>query len=208
MEKKTEGNVLLEKNMERIYCRVAGRKRMGKRIEAMPTEHHLDMIVYYYLRLDISREEYLSVAVTNSNLESWGMTKRALKKLAWANTMRDQPAIFQPLDEILINEETQPLNSDKKLFLLSNAVKNLGAVCIFYPDFLKRVGEKINSDFYLLPSSIHECLILKKEADLKVSSLREMVRTINRTELQEQDILTDSVYLYSREEEKLMIDNS
>ena len=89
------------------------------------------------------------------------------------------------------------------MYVLSNKQKLQGAACMFYPDILKNFAEEKNSDLYILPSSIHEVILLPAVGDLEKEGLLEMVTEINKTQVQECDVLADSVYYYNRKLQQL-----
>ena len=82
--------------------------------------------------------------------------------------------------------------------VLSNEEKTYGAAVILYPDLLERISEKLQSGFYLLPSSVHEMIMVISEDMQDKDKLRLMVQEINLTQVPEEEILTDSVYYYNR----------
>lgn len=194
-------------NIRNIYCRLINTERVKENLENIPHEKILDMVMTYYVRFVISQGEYLSVMVNNKLMESWNISKEQLKDIAWCNTLRDNPAVFTPLDSIFeeLGVNTEP--NERSIYVISNEKRNLGAVCIVYPGFLEKAAEEFKSDFYVLPSSVHECLAVPCD-DLCAGDLRKMVRSINRTELKSNEILSDSVYRYSRSRKSLVIDNS
>lgn len=195
-------------NIGRIYCRLVGQEHFPGNPERVLHESFLDMRVIYDLRVKVSSGEYLGMIIRKENLAKWGLDEQQIKKLAWANTLRDEPAHFLSMDEIL-REGTGSLEQmDKKLYVLTNRSRHLGAVCLLYPGCLAQIAEQVGGNFFVLPSSIHECLILKCSADIKAAYLREMVRSINKTEVAEKEVLTDSVYRYIQSEDRLKIDNS
>ena len=86
-----------------------------------------------------------------------------------------------------------------KMFVAGNHHKNYGSAVILYEDFLEQFAKKINSDFYILPSSTHEVLLIPVGNDEEeVSHLKRMVFEVNHTELEEEEILSDSIYRYMR----------
>ena len=89
------------------------------------------------------------------------------------------------------------------MYVLSNKPKQQGAVCMFYPDILKKFAEEKNSDLYILPSSIHEVILLPATEDMEKENLLDMVTEINKTQVQDCDVLADSVYYYSRKSQQL-----
>lgn len=84
------------------------------------------------------------------------------------------------------------------MYVLSNRQKLYGAVCMLYPDLLKNFAEKIGQDCYILPSSIHEVILVPANAASGGEELREIVTDINRTQVAEEEVLADSVYYYSK----------
>lgn len=195
-------------NIRHIYCRLARPETFKDSLDSIPYEKMMDMILTYYVRIDITRNEFISIVVNKKLMENWNITKEQLKEIAWSNTVRDNPAVFKPLKQVLAEFGIDPEEENRQVYLISNEHKYLGAVCIAYPGFLEKIGRQLNGDFYILPSSIHECLVLPCSEGVKVSELRETVKNINRTELKNKDILSDSVYRYNRDGKSLVIDNS
>ena len=68
-----------------------------------------------------------------------------------------------------------------------------------YPDFIKEASDKLHDNFYILPSSIHEVILVPESSAPPLKDLQEMVKEINATEVSPEDKLSDSVYRYDRE---------
>lgn len=83
------------------------------------------------------------------------------------------------------------------LFVLSNMHLSFGASAVLYPGVLERAAMELKGGFWVLPSSIHEVLLLKDAPGRNAESLREMVREINSVCLREEDVLGDSICYYS-----------
>ena len=71
-----------------------------------------------------------------------------------------------------------------------------GAAAVQVPEFMDQAAEKLGGDFFVLPSSIHECLFVPDNGELRRPQLEEMVRSVNADEVSEADFLSDSVYHY------------
>ncbi len=86
-----------------------------------------------------------------------------------------------------------------KMYVAGNESKNFGAAVILYESFLSDFAKEIQSDFYILPSSIHEVILIPtgNEEDEAVK-LKNMVYEVNHSELSEEEILSDSVYIFRR----------
>ncbi|MFQ9516110.1 MAG: DUF5688 family protein [Eubacterium sp.] len=106
-------------------------------------------------------------------------------------------------DEIenIIREEVETLKADREMemFVLTNSIRTNGAACITYPGILKEFAAQHGSDVYIIPSSIHE-VILIPGTDWEKSRLDKMVVEVNENELDPVEILSDHVYVFKREE--------
>ena len=91
------------------------------------------------------------------------------------------------------------------LHAATNTMRMNGAGVILYPGFLKKFAEKMGDDLYILPSSIHEVLLLPASYDVEVEFLKEMVSQINREEVLPEERLSDSVYFYDRKTDRVEI---
>lgn len=195
-------------NADRIYCRFVRPVLLGRRFETIPHEAFLDLTIAYFLRLRISEEETLSMVIHEEHLERWKMDREELKRLAWQNTLRDCAAVFRPLEEVLAEAGVASAEAGRQLYLLTNEQRSLGAVCIAYPGCLEKIARYIGTDYYVIPSSVHECLILPCDGAVSAGDIRKMIVQINREELEERDVLSDTLYRYSKARSTLMIDNS
>ena len=89
------------------------------------------------------------------------------------------------------------------LYVLTNKEKTQGAAMIARPDIMKEIGDKFGCDYYVLPSSTHEVLVMPVSAGVELEMLSAMVHEVNATEVSPQDKLSDKVQYYDREREQL-----
>ena len=92
-----------------------------------------------------------------------------------------------------------------EMYVLTNVAGINGASAILYNGILERFANRLNKDLYVIPSSIHETIIIPKEPDISVESLRELVCDVNNSEVQEDEVLADCVYEYSRQKRAIML---
>ena len=91
------------------------------------------------------------------------------------------------------------------MYVLSNKARVQGAACILYPGILKDFAAAIRSDFYILPSSIHEVILLPAQGEEDREALKQMVREVNASQVEREEVLSDSVYYFDREQNKLQV---
>ena len=90
------------------------------------------------------------------------------------------------------------------MFVLTNQNRYYGAACLVYPDMLEVIGEMLQDDFYILPSSVHEVIFLGKNGCMDSAALNEMIEEVNRTQVDEEEWLSDHAYLYDRKSKKFI----
>ena len=88
----------------------------------------------------------------------------------------------------------------QQLYVLSNYRRINGAAVVLYPDLLRQLGEKFGGDFYVIPSSVHEVLLLKKTEEEEPERLNRTIQTVNEQQVQPEEVLSNHVYLYSAED--------
>lgn len=110
-------------------------------------------------------------------------------------------SVDQVADDIMDN--INEMRHEMKMFVLTNTKKMFGAACILYENVLREFAEEVKNDLYILPSSVHEVILVPADSDIRKSSLDIMVKRVNREELEVCDILSDHAYIYTRDDNKI-----
>lgn len=82
-----------------------------------------------------------------------------------------------------------------------------GASALLYDDVMSDIYNQLGGDYYILPSSIHELLVIKADCDIPFYELKAMVEEVNQTEVSETERLSDNVF-YCDGREVVMVDDS
>ena len=90
--------------------------------------------------------------------------------------------------------------ADEQMFVAGVSDNIHGAGVIAYPNFFEDAAEKLGGDFYVLPSSIHEVLLVRDNGEMTAKDLEAMVREVNATQVAPEEQLTDHVYHYDSKE--------
>lgn len=140
--------------------------------------------------------------VTYPIMEALGLTQEELLETAKNNPAYKDSIQIVPMGEMIREmlgesavdmEEIQSL--DSKMMIITNTSRFWGAAAILDKETMAALSEKFGDDLYILPSSIHECIVVPK-SDLEADDLKEMVREINHTQVELPDILSDEVYMF------------
>ena len=197
---------------DKVFCRLVNLEMNQKLLENVPHMKYLDLAVTCRLLHFTDNIGIASSEITYNELEVIGITEEELFEKAKQNTEKMFPAEFKPLVSIvekmmrekdmsdeLIKEvlDFEELEDKINMYILTNKKGINGAVTMLYTDMLKEIAVQLKTEsLYLLPSSVHELMILPECDD--VGYLKEMVEEANRTAVAEIDLLSDHVYRYDR----------
>ena len=178
----------------------AGNERMLATVPHMDQE---DISLVYRFVFQTDEQGSVSSLITNSMLESYGVTAEQLHMDALENAPEQFPASVRSLQEVLAEQmgfdsEVMPHNLGGMYVATCNNGIN-GAGCIFYPEFMDQAADKLGGSFFVLPSSVHEVILLLDTGDMSYRDLESIVREINTSMLKPEDQLSDSVYHYDAE---------
>ena len=91
------------------------------------------------------------------------------------------------------------------IYVLSNESGMYGAGTIFYPDVLKEIADNMETDLFIITSSVHEALIIPNpNCNVDVEELREMIKEVNETAVKDEEVLSDNLYMYDRDSDRLL----
>lgn len=202
---------------DRVFLRLVSRERNEQSLEKRPFIPFLDMAITFQLLLYQFGEGIGSIAVTNEFQKNWEISTKTLFQLAQANTIRLFPKKICYMKEILqellseteyrqeFSRENQEADGDIDPLVVSNEKGINGAAVLLYPECLMELSEYCAGDFYVLPSSIHEILVVPARQNFVPEKLKKMVRDVNACCLEENEILSDCVYYYSTQDKILEI---
>lgn len=180
-------------------------------LSEVPHRKFLDLAVVYYYQMRGNRVPDATILIHETHRELWGISAEELDARAWENTLRDLPVRTDSLMVYLKEEygvtfplfELGPLA--EQFYLVSNRRGKLGAICMCYPGVLESLSQRFEASLYVIPSSIHECMVIPDYDVFPEECLSDMVRDVNEKTVKPQEILSDHVYYYHRESGELTL---
>ena len=172
-------------------------------LDDIPYIPYLDLAIVFYCCIANTDEQTAGFLIHNSHLDLWGIQQNELYKYAHKNTCRLFPYSLQSVCATL-NEMSENLTAplsvmpEEDLLVLTNQSRIDGAACILYDNMLEKIAEVLQEDFYVIPSSIHELLILRKHLSPEEGGLSELITSVNQTTVLDTDILSSHPYYYDR----------
>ncbi len=186
--------------------------------DAVYSEYAGLALVLYVLAGD-GMDGMAKIKVTKSMCRGFGWDEKDTAGYVLENTARLLPVGLCPLEKLinrLLNSEdggVQPAGGSipgckGEWLVMSNQKGIYGAAAIFYPGILKRLAERKGTSLFLIPSSIHEFIIIPDNGLYNPRDLKDMLREVNRTEVSLDETLSDNLYYYSYEKGELSVLNA
>jgi len=186
---------------DNLIIKLLGKERNEKLLMEVPHLTYMDLVILFYVYRENREGKPVATLVYNNRFENWGRPLDELYQVARSNTQRLMPSIFITMEEALEDLTGATFHSaEPVMYVLSNERKCFGASVLLYENKLNEIGDMIQDDFYILPSSIHEVIIVPKEKTRDKEELTEMVQQVNFSQLMEEEVLSDHAYFYSRVE--------
>lgn len=199
-----------EKVQDRICFRLIGLTGNEELLKDIPYVEFLDMAICFFYAYKGNELGEGSILIHNSHMKMWECSVADLMGLARQNT----PVLFPwqccTMEEVIremIDRERQGelLAEEVPMKVLSNRQRMNGAACLIYPEVLEGLAEECKTDLYILPSSIHETILLADSGRESPMELKSMIIQVNRTQVAPEEVLTDSLYRYDREKKRVEI---
>ena len=193
-----------EKMKEKLQVRICDREWNEERLADKVVTEHGDFAAYYAVNVEENEGGIGSIPVTVTLMKEWGVTAEQIQADAVAAD-RNRGVVLMDMNEIvksmifgeepenLLNEKLDIKTMREPMFCLTNTQKMNGASLLLQEDIRKQIGECLGSDYFVLPSSIHEVLILPDNGLFEVPELNAMVKEVNETQVERQEQLSDKV---------------
>lgn len=200
---------------DRLYIKLVNREANTELLADLPYREFLDLAVVYYIDYDNPRTGAGTIQIHNSHMEMWGVTEGDLWEAASRNTPIQKPGRIESMGDILEELSAGQENGDGEfrsmenspvpMLVITNTERMYGAAVVMYSGLLKQAADKTCSDMFIIPSSLHETIAIPVTEGRGVAELKEMVMEVNRNVLQPEEVLSDNVYIYRREQDRLEI---
>ncbi|MBS6642645.1 MAG: hypothetical protein KH366_03605 [Clostridiaceae bacterium] len=193
-------------------------------LKDIPHIPYLDLSIVFYLFLEETASGQMTAMIHKDHQTLWNVSTNQLYELAKANTPALLPPTIKSMPDVMKEIAAEWLGDDYQdeymehleeedrlspLYVLSNRSNINGAAAILYHGVLKNFANRLGQDLVILPSSVHEVLLLPYDDATDITSLNEMVIAINQSEVPAEDQLSNQIYLYTRSDNQIsLITNS
>lgn len=194
----------------RIIFKLINTEKNRELLRDVPYIPFHDLSIVFQCLVSEERFGNASILIHNVHLQLWKINARELYECALENTpllqgyeLADMNTVLEEMKALggIDDEEIEDMQQEVPMYVLSNKSRINGASCILYKDILKDFAMVVDKDLYVLPSSIHEVILLPSDGTQESEQLKEMVREINQSQVEKEEVLSDSVYYYRRSDD-------
>ena len=193
-----------ENMKEKLSVEVISEDANADLLANIPHDRMEDLAVVYRFVMESSEDGRASILVTNDLMDRMGVTHEQLRADALENSPEIRPVVIMGMNEVMkemMGPEVYemfgiPDDAEEKMYVATVPDKNSGAGVIAYQDFMDQAAERIGGDFFVIPSSINEILLVPDNGDMTADALRDMVQEVNAKEVSPEERLSDNVYHY------------
>ena len=200
----------------KLFIRVSNAEKNQEMLQDAPHMLHEDLAITYHIAVSMDDDTGIASTIVNNHLMNmYGITQEQLHEDAMKSSPILFPATVASMGEVMkrimmddmkeagMDQETMdaliqdmPMVEDSVMTVITNVQGINGAAAIFYPDQMDKIAERLGGDYFILPSSVHETLVVPDDGKMSFLELRSMVTEINATQVRPSERLTDEVYHY------------
>ena len=176
-------------------------------LEHVPHKCFMEFALVFYVILDTDGDQAGTILITDKILEYWGVGLDELYEAANRNMPTLLPMKFKPMKDMMREIPTCPpevIVEDNPLYVLTNAASYYGAAALMYDGILPYIARQLHESFYILPSSIHEVIIIPESTSPPQEELDQMIENVNKTQIDPEEQLGNFSYYYDARKKILM----
>ena len=194
---------------DKLYIRVSDAQENAYILSNSPHKEVDGLAVSYHIAFENGHGIEASTTVTNNLLKMYEITEEQLHNDAMASSQQLLPVHLVSLAEMMGQmmgmdaDMVRPTMDEPQLMVLTNEQALHGAGVLFYPDMMDTIADYFGSDYFVLPSSIHEVLLLPDDGTVDPDVLENMVQDVNMAAVAPEERLSDHAYHYDAKDHVL-----
>ena len=191
-----------------IMLRVVNYEMNRGFLETVPHRRYLDLAVAYMVEIPDKEDvnKVYCAMVSDKLMAEWGITEEELYETARKNYFAKKPTVLKNMSTVILglmgmkedSEVITEYHGEPKMYVMSNENNKNGATAILDIGAIRRLAEDIGKNLYILPSSVHELIIIPEFRDIEEKTLLELVRGTNRDIVCRMEWLSNNIYCYDR----------
>lgn len=190
---------------DRIFYKLVSFEKNKKFLRDAPHLRWHDLAIVFYYALEEDMVEGGSITIKRPHMLMWKQNAESLYRTAGRNMKRGMPELLVSIRELIAEMTGVNVREDDAMpmYVLTNQEKRFGASAMLYSEKLGRLAERFGCDLLILPSSIHEVLLIPDDHVKDYDFYRQMVEEVNRTQVEPEEVLSYRLYRYCRKNEEI-----
>jgi len=195
-----------------VFMRLVNREKNKELLETVPYRKYLDLALIYYYSVPISDGMTGTLIITDEHLKILNVTEEELHQVAESNCERLQPVRIRCMEDLLYDlgrkigvEVFEAKEFHPFMFVMTNTKGMFGATSLVFSEELESFSKRIRNSYYILPSSVHEVILVPACKEFSKDYFRSMVKEINATQLDATEVLSDNIYYFDETTGELSI---
>lgn len=164
-----------ENMKEKLSVEVISADANADLLANVPHDRMEDLAVVYRFVMESSEDGRASILVTNNLMDRMGVSHEQLRSDALENSPEIRPVVIMGMNEVMkemMGPEVYemfgiPDDAEETMYVATVPDKNSGAGVIAYQEFMDQAAERVGGDFFVLPSSINEILLVPDNGDMR-----------------------------------------
>lgn len=189
---------------DRIFYKIINYEKNKELLEDVPWFRWHDLAVIFYYVMETEAFGRATIMIHNNHLDMWGQSAEEVYRIAQQNMVRSMPEQLMPMQQLLEEMTGKKLGEEQQfLYVLTNREKIFGAAAMLYSKKIGKLADRLQTDLLILPSSVHEVLLIPDDRNKEYAFYGQMVKEVNTTQVDPEEILSFNLYRYDREKAKI-----
>lgn len=206
-EDRREKEEKLSKETAKVFIQLVNMEESKEMLQHVPHRQFLDLAIIYRIVREETDQGFETGIVNNELMEALDWSEKDLYLKAMSqHIMKTKITLLDDVTcELLlkagaprefVDSMYPPEAESHPVYMLTNENMLFGANEILYTENLWKLSNKLHSDLYIIPSSIHECIVLPD--DCPIHDVKEMLGAANDIIVSESNQLSYNIYHYER----------
>lgn len=199
-----------EQVKDKVIYALISKERNEELLKDTPHADLMDLTLIFKVFVSSDGDLTTTITVKDGHMDYWGIGIEELLEAAKENTPKILPAKIEDVLEMMRSMMGDQIPEDilmemaaqqgPVMIIVTNEHKLNGAVSILYDGLLERIANSHKANrLVIIPSSIHECLVVPVSESDDIDQFTPMIQEVNETQLEENEILSDHYYIWTRE---------
>lgn len=170
-----------------------------------------DLAMIYYVEFE-HEDGFARAVITNEMAEAMGYDIEQLKKDAKASMEKLHPPLLFSGRNMAMNVLGGEMDNlldyhdmilDDRMYILTNEANRYGASAIMYDGLQEKLGNMVQGNYYVIPSSNIEVMIVPIKGAPEARDILNTIREANETFVGPDEFLSNRLFMYDRGEKLL-----